>query len=186
MRKLIGLLLAVFILCGCKADNGEISAVMDLRTRLHKCQGCSFSAAVTADYNTMVYQFTVDCVVNPQGDITFTVRNPESISGITGMIDGQGGKLTFDDHMLAFDTLADGQISPVSAPWVMMKTLIGGYISAAGMDGEQIRGIFHDSYREQALELDIWFDESILPKRCEILWQGRRVLSLDVDNFVIL
>ena len=186
MRKLIGLLLSLFLLCGCKADNRDVSTVMDLRTRLQKCQSCSFSATVTADYNTMVYKFTVDCVVNSEGDLTFTVMNPESISGITGVIGGKGGKLTFDGQMLAFDTLADGQISPVSAPWVMMKTLTGGYISAAGRDGEQIRGIFNDSYREQALELDIWFDESVLPKHCEILWQGRRVLSLDVDNFVIL
>ena len=110
MRKLIGLLLSLFLLCGCKADNRDVSTVMDLRTRLQKCQSCSFSATVTADYNTMVYKFTVDCVVNSEGDLTFTVMNPESISGITGVIGGKGGKLTFDGQMLAFDTLADGQI----------------------------------------------------------------------------
>lgn len=186
MKRLIGLIVVVLMLFGCKADNRELSAVMDFRSQLQQGQGCSFTAKITADYGSNIYQFTLDCKLDGEGDFVFTVVDPDSISGISGQIDGQGGKLTFDDQMLAFDTLADGQISPVSAPWVMTKTLTGGYIAAAGKNGDDIYAVMNDSYREQALELDIWFDSSMLPKHCEILWQGRRVLSLDVENFVIL
>ena len=43
-----------------------------------------------------------------------------------------------------------------------------------------------DSYRDDALHLDIWFDEQDLPKHAEVLWADRRILSLEVANFKIL
>jgi len=36
-----------------------------------------------------------------------------TISGITGSLSQNGGKLTFDDKALAFDVMADGLVSPV-------------------------------------------------------------------------
>ena len=186
MKRLVSLVVVVFMLCGCQADNSELSAVMDFRNRLQQSKGCNFTAKISADYGSVVYQFTLDCEADQSGNLTFHVIAPDSISGISGQIDGLGGKMTFDDKMLAFDTMADGQVTPVSAPWVMVKTLLGGYITAAGRDKEDIRAVMNDSYREQALEVDVWFDSSVLPKHCEILWQGRRVLSLDVEKFVIL
>lgn len=186
MKKIVSLIIVVFLLCGCHADNSELSAVMDFRSRLQQGKGCSFTAKISADYGSVVYQFVLDCVTDESGNLSFSVVSPESISGISGKIDGQGGKMTFDDKMLAFDTIADGQVTPVSAPWVMMKTLFSGYISSAGKDREDIHAVMNDSYREQALEVDVWFDTTVCPKHCEILWQGRRVLSLDVEKFVIL
>ena len=46
--------------------------------------------------------------------------------------------------------------------------------------------IIHDSYEEDSLQLDIWLDTEGLPVSAEILWQGRRILSLCVNNFVFV
>ena len=118
--------------------------------------------------------------------MTFTVKEPESIAGITGSVSAQGGKLTFDDTALAFDLLAEGQVTPVTAPWLLVKTLRGGYVTSCGMEEEKLRVSIDDSYREDALRLDIWFDNNNVPNHAEILWANRRILSLEITSFEIL
>ena len=83
------------------------------------------------------------------------------------------------------ETVAD-QLSPVSAPWVFLKTLRSGYLTAAGEDGELLRLTIDDSYEEDALRLDIWLDPNHQPNHADILYEGRRILSLQVENFQIL
>ena len=82
--------------------------------------------------------------------------------------------------------LADGQLTPVAAPWVLTKTLRSGYLTSCGADGEYLRLAIDDSYEEDALHLDIWLGSEDLPVRGEVLWQGRRILSLQIKNFTFL
>ena len=42
-----------------------------------------------------------------------------------------------------------------------------------------------DSYEEDALHMDIWLNAENVPVRGEILYDDRRILSLDVKNFAI-
>ena len=118
--------------------------------------------------------------------MTFTVTKPETIAGITGSISAAGGKLTFDDQAIAFDLLAEGQLSPIAAPWVFIKALRSGYLTSSGNDGEYLRLTVDDSYADDAMHLDIWLGQGDLPVRAEILWKGRRLLSMDVGNFHFL
>lgn len=148
-------------------------------------QQCSFDAEITADYGDKLHQFAVSCQGDNNGDLIFLVNQPETISGITGKLTDSGGKLTFDETALQFDTMADDQITPVSAPWIFLKTLRSGNLTSAGMEGDLLRLSIDDSYEEDALHLDIWLDEEDMPKRAEILYAGRRILSLDVKNFQI-
>ena len=160
--------------------------VLALRSKLLQAAGCSFTAVITADYGKQISQFTLDCKADPKGNVAFTVAQPETISGITGLVSGEGGKLTFDDQVLAFELLADGQLSPVSAPWIFVKTLRGGYITSVGMDGDNLRSAIDDSYADDALQLDIWHGDGDLPIRADILWDSRRILSMEIKNFQIL
>ena len=102
------------------------------------------------------------------------------------MIDGDGGQLTFDDSVLAFELLADGLLTPVSAPWLLYKTLTGGYFQTAVQEGDLLHLQIHDSYADHALLLDIWLGDADLPVRADVLYQNRRILTLDVENFQIL
>ena len=186
MKRLLALCLTFLLLTGCAGENRELGRVMEVRQALQKSNGCSFLAEITADYKDEVYEFELECSTDNQGNLTFYVVSPETIQGISGRIDEEGGKLTFDDTVLSFPMLADDLITPVSAPWVFVKTLRSGYITSAGKDGEDIHAVINDSYEEQALQLDIWFDTENKPKRCEILWQGRRILSMNVDNYILI
>lgn len=159
---------------------------MSFRASLLSGMGCSFQTVITADYQGELYQFTLDCRCDEQGTLRFTVMEPETISGISGVISGDGGKLTFDnEHALAFGNLVDDQLPPVTAPWLLVKTLRGGYVTSCGTEDGMMRASIDDSYEDDALRLDVWFLEDI-PKRAEILWDNRRILSLEVTNFEIL
>lgn len=185
MKRVFAAVLAVLMLAGCGLENGELDRAMKLRAEL-LAAGCSFDAEITADYGDKIYTFSLTCQGNSAGDVTFEVTAPESIAGITGRITDEGGFLTFDDAALAFPLLADEQISPVSGPWILLKTLRGGYVTACGTEGEGLRLSVDDSYEEDALHLDIWLDGNDLPTRAEILWDGRRIVTVAVENFRIL
>ena len=178
-------LFLILMLSGCSARNQSIDRAMNMRQQLQNT-GCTFDCAVSADYGNVVHTFTMRCTADTQGAVTFEVTSPESISGITGTISQNKGKLTFDGNALAFDLLADGQLSPVSAPWVLIHTLRGGYLaSCAEIEGGMLLSI-DDSYETDPLRLDIRMDEEGKPCTAEILWQGRRILSMEVDNFTFV
>ena len=186
LKTLICLLLCAVLLSGCAGKTDLSDRAIALRSKLQAAEGCTFDAAVTADYGDQTYTFAMGCRVDAHGNLYFTVKEPQSISGITGLFNRSGGKLTFDNHMLAFPMLADGQVTPVSAPWLLYKTLTGGYFHTAVQEGELLHLQIHDSYEDQALHLDIWLGEEDMPVRAEVLYQNRRILTLDVENFRIL
>lgn len=184
--KRVALLLAALLLTGCGVHNGELDKAMELRAKLLAAQGCSFEAVVTAEYSDKTYTFTVEYQSDSQGNVTFTVKEPETIEGITGSISAEGGKLTFDDKALAFELLADGQVTPVSAGYLLVKTLRSGYVRGCGKDGDNIRLMIDDSYQEDALRLDIRLNGENVPVSAEILYKDRRFLSLDIKKFRLL
>ena len=157
---------------------------MALRTRLLASDVC-FDADITADYGDEIYTFSMNCKADQQGNLTFTVTQPESIAGITGTVSAGGGKLTFDDQALSFALMADGQLTPVAAPWILLRTLRSGYLTSCGAEGEHLRLAIDDSYQEDALHLDIWLDKEDIPQRAEIVYDGKRILSLIVKSFAI-
>lgn len=185
MKRIFALILSMLLLCGCSGTAEQMDRAMALRGKIQQKE-VAFAVALTADYGDKIHTFSMECRGDIQGNMKFTVLQPQSIAGITGVIAKDSGKLTFDDQVLAFDVLADGLISPVSGPWVLLETLRSGYLTSCAMEGEQLRLAIDDSYQEKALHLDVWLDSADLPKRCEIYWQGRRLLSMDVSNFTFL
>lgn len=182
MKRLIVIILLLCLLCGCSEHSGNMDRAMALRGKLQQKE-VSFSVEITADYGDKRHTFSMDCRADVKGNLEFTVTQPENISGITGKISQNSGKLTFDDQILAFDILADGLISPVSGPWVLMETLRGGYLTSCSQDGEYLRVAIDDSYAEKALHLEVWLDSEDTPQGGEIYWQGRRLLSMNIKNF---
>lgn len=185
MKKFGVLVILLLLLTGCSNASKEIERGMALRSKLLQASSCTFDAEITADYGDKVYTFAMSCQGDPKGNLTFTVTAPETIAGITGKISSEGGRLTFDDTALQFDLMADEQVTPVSGPWIFLKTLRSGYLTSACTEDEQLRLSIDDSYEDDALHLDIWLDAGDIPTRAEILYDGRRILTLTVKNFGI-
>ena len=163
-----------------------MDAALQLRSVVNRAQGYEFDATIEADYGDQTYTFELNCASGADGLMRFSVISPESIRGISGKIHEDGGTIIFDDVALAFPALPDGQLSPVSAPWIFMKTLQSGFMRAAGKDGELLRVIIDDNYEDNALSAHIWLNSENLPVYGEIYWQGRRILHITVENFQIL
>ena len=182
MKRIAYILCLIVLLTGCSTKDGNMERALKLRSDLLS-NGAAFDAVITADYGDKLYSFEAACTFDSQGTLTFTVIKPDSIAGIIGTVSRNGGKLTFADQALAFPMLADGQVTPVSAPWVLINTLRSGYLTSCGKAGDGLRISLDDSYHDDALHLDIWLDSTDMPVRGEILWQGRRILSIEVKNF---
>ncbi len=185
MKRILALLCLAVLLTGCGKTDDSLNRAMSLRTKILQ-KTVSFDAEITADYGDRLHTFAMTCQADNQGNLSFTVTQPQSISGITGTVSTAGGKLTFDNHALAFGLMADGLISPVSGPWVLLKTLRSGYLTSCTKEGEYLRLAIDDSYAADALHLDIWLGQQDLPVRADVLWQGRRLLSIAVKNFTLV
>ncbi len=187
-RKLLTLALALTLtlFAGCGETASALERAMTFRAKLLAAAGCTFDAEVIADYGDKSHSFSLSCQADENGNLTFTVTAPETLAGITGTVSASGGELTFQDKALAFDLLADGQISPVSGPWLLLTTLRSGYLTSCGGSGEGLRLSIDDSYREDALSMEILTDGTDQPTQADIVWQGRRIVSLRIKNFTLL
>lgn len=185
MKKWAIWLVALVMLTGCSGKNKALERGLSLRTRLLQGESCTFSLEITADNGEQICTFCMDCQADSKGNVSFTVTAPESIAGIGGSLSSEGGKLTFGDTVLDLGTLAQGRITPISAPWLLIKTLRGGCITAAGEEGGLLRLSVDDSYADDSLQLEIWCDDADLPVKAEVVWEDRRILSLVIQNFTI-
>ena len=184
MKKLAALMLMLAILTGCTKTKDMLDKAMTLRADLLACESCTFDAAITADYGDEIHTFGMQCMGDNDGNLEFAVTAPEPIAGITGIISAGEGKLTFDDQGVAFPLLAEGQVIPISGPWILMKTLMGGYVTACNEEEGLIHLMVNDSYADDALELEIWLDGKT-PVQAEVGYDGRRILTMDIENFQI-
>ncbi len=181
MKKLAVLLFVVMFFSGCRSSEGNMNAALALRQKVS--ENCTFDGIITADYGDLLHSFSVSCRYEKNGKLHFTVNSPESIAGISGYFDSNGGNLTFSDQVLAFPLLAEGQLSPVSAPWLFLKTLRGGYVVSSSAEDNLTRISIDESYEENVLRADIWIDQNEIPVQCDFLWKGRRILSMEIENF---
>ena len=186
MKKFAALLVTLVIFAGCTGKGNEMERAMGLRAALLGSEGCTFTAHLCADYGEELHEFTLYCEGKNDGDLGFRVEAPESIQGITGRFRGQKGELTFAEGAVAFPLLADDQVTPVSGPWILLKTLLSGYLTACNQEADHLHLTISDSYEEDALQLEIWLDGQDLPVQAEIIYGGRRILTMEIENFQIL
>lgn len=185
MRRMVCVLLCLVLLTGCSGKRDELDRFMELRGTLLGNSGCSFDVVITADYGDKTQEFRLSCQGSSGGELTFTVAEPETIAGISGKIGETGGELTFADTALSFPLLADGELSPISAPWILLRTLRSGCVTACTTEGDLLRVSADDSYENDALHLDIWLRSDDTPVRAEITWKNMRILTLEIENFTI-
>lgn len=177
--------LILLLLPGCKAAGGDtMDQALAFRAKLQGAEGCSFRSEITADYRDEVFTFTLSCTADQAGGISFQVEAPESIAGISGRVDGETGKVTFDGTALAFGPLADGQLSPLATPHVLVRSWRTGYITACGLDGEELRMTVDASFEENPITIDTWLDgETKRPVYAEVCYNGLRLLTAVLSDF---
>ena len=181
MKKCLPLLL-VFLL-GCSGADADLEAALELRSRCLAASSVTFGAEVRADYITQIEEFSLACSLDREGNMTFQVLEPEEIADVGGTVAGEG-TVEFEGTVLAFPLMAEGRLSPLSGPWVLMRAIRTGAIVAVGREGELLHLTIDDSYADNALTVDIWLEDGEI-EEAEIAWEGRRCLTMTVDDFSI-
>lgn len=183
MKRLLCVLLCAIFISGCAMQSNTMDNALTARTQLQKSNGCTFKARITADYGEEIHQFTMACQWDTSGKMEFEILQPDSICGITGHLSASDALLTFDDTVLAFSPLADGQIAPVVSPWLVLHSLSGGYLSATSDTADGYLLYIDDVYMGETLQVQISMDAENLPVAAEIYWQSRRILTVHLDGF---
>lgn len=184
-RLLVLLLMVALVFTGCTDNTDGMDDFISLRNQVLKSK-CSFETSVITDYGDAETKYSMVCNADNLGDMSLIVSYPQSISGISCSITGGKGQLTFDDQAVAFEMIADGQITPVSAPWLFFKALRGGYASSCSRDDSGTMVSVDDSFGDVAYSVDIWLNDAFLPKAAEIIWNGKRIVSMEINSFIIV
>ena len=165
LRKKFALLLTLIsiFLTGCAAKS-PAQQPLTFRTALLEAGGCSFTAAVTADYGETTADFTLDASFAPDTGASLTVTAPETIAGITAHVKDSTADVSFDD----------------TQSWA------GAYIDSTGTEDGLLRATYRLGYDKQELVVDTWFtEEPFTPQYAEISADGRMVLSIRISNFAM-
>ena len=157
---------------------------LTFRTALLQSGGCSFTAAITADYGESAASFTLDCVFSPETGASVTVTEPESIAGIQAQVKDTAASVSYDGMQLGLGSLANGNLAPLAAPYVLGQCWAGEYIDSTGTEDGLLRTTYRMGYEEKELVVDTWFSqEPLTPVRAELSFEGRMVLRADISAF---
>ena len=182
MRRLTLLLLCLCFLTACKGEESALSRANVFRAELLSKGGCSFTAKIQADYEQEIYDFTLACHGNSQGDMTLEVLAPETIAGITATVDAVSGKLSYEGLALGFPLMAQGQISPVSAPAQLLRCWLEAFVLSAGDQGELYRASFEKKLSNNVLLADTYFENGI-PISADLWYNNTKILHMDILDF---
>lgn len=186
MKRIIIVCFCLFCLVGCGKTQEQMDRALGFRQNFLKQAGCRFDCRLTADYGDILYQFSLSCEVEDKGVVAFCVTQPETIAGISGTISGSGGNIVFDDTVLGFPILSESLPTPLSTPWLFITALRSGYIRSCDVNDGAMSLTVADTYEDDAIVLHITFSESDEPLNCEVIWQGRRILSMEIISFSYL
>ena len=180
MKRILPLFLVFLV--GCSGPDPAMEEALALRSRCLASESVRFQAEIRADYITGYEEFALDCETVPDGAVSFRVISPEEVADISGTVRQDAGTVEFDGAVLAYPLMAQGRLSPLSGPWVVMKAIRSGCIIAAGQEGELTRVTIDDSYGANALTVDLWLEDGQVTQ-AEVAWEGLRCLTMTFDDF---
>lgn len=185
MKRWITVFLIPAMLIGCTPKSRYVDQFDTFRQTLLESSKVAFTAEITADYGEEFYSYVVACTGNESGDLSFEILEPDSISGIQGVVSGDSGHLTFDDHILAFKTITNNRLTPVTSPWIFLKALRSGYITSCGTIDEGYLAVIQDTFFDDTLTLEISFCDD-KPTGAEIYWNHTRVIRMFIRDFHLM
>lgn len=186
MKRIVALLMVFLFLGGCGSAPKPIDKAMLLRTKLLQSNGCDFKAIITADYFDKLQVFKLHCRCDAGGNLKFEVLEPSTISGVTGEVNAQNGKLTFDENALLFPLMAENRISPVSAPWIVLEAFRSGYIRGCTETDDTLTTHIDDTLAQNTLQVILLsnLEEKLIS--AEIFYHERRILTVQIEDFAFL
>ena len=168
------------LLCACNNKaNDPLQAAMDYRTALLGHGGCAFELEARADTGELLWELTLACALDASGGGTVTVLAPESIAGISAVVEDGGASLRYEELALGLGTLPGTELSPAQAPGRLVRAWAEAWITSAGAEGEGVLACYEDG----DLAVRTWFDAGKTPLQAELAVDGQVYFSGEIKNF---
>ena len=79
-----------------------------------------------------------------------------------------------------------GCLSPIFAPWFLLDAIEGGFIHSVSEHKEGYCVTYRDSFQDETLMIEVFLTKDDVPIKCEIYLGERRILLLEIRNFVFV
>lgn len=178
------MMLLCLLLSACSGTEDQMQEALQFRTSLLGAQSCLFTAEVTAQGASEVFECTLQCAVTSDGTATVTVMAPEEVAGITATVTDDGTEVAFENVHLDFGELS-GSVSPMGMPGLLYAAWTRGYIAAAGRENDGTLARYLVGTGKEERQVDTWFDAAGVPVACEVIENGSVVAQCELRDWTL-
>ena len=157
MKRVIApVLMITLLLAACGGGAVLEERVEARRDALAAAERISFTAEVTADLGSEVFESTLACTATPEG-VTMEVISPELIAGVTATATAGAGETAMEYGSVQLLVGATDAPGPFSALPLLCEALRTGHVIRAWSEDGLVAAEF---YAGDERGLTVWFDES--------------------------
>ena len=137
----------------------------------------------------MLWEAKLSCMCEPDGKSTVEVLEPETIAGIRAVLDGDGGRIEYEDICLNAGTLGSQHLSPAACLPGIISALRDGWLLEENREKWKeipcVRMTFdQDGGHDGKIVSTIWLkEEDGTPLRGEISTDGKKILTAEFTEF---
>ena len=174
------LMMTLCLLCACGGkEKDPLQVPMDFRTELLARGGCAFELAARSEAGDRLWELELACALDPEGRGTVTVLAPESIAGISAVLEDGKNSLRYGELSLGLGTLPGTELAPAAAPGALVRAWARDWIASAGPEEDGLLVC----YGEGPNTVRTRFDSGGVPLRAELLTDGRARFTAEIRNF---
>lgn len=181
--KIVGLILLLLFLCGCKKD----TRMEELQKEYRMISAVQLSAEVVCHLPAENRSFTVECHYDKEQGATTGITAPDEVKGISATVSGEDLTVTYDGTILSAGELSD--VCPANCLPYLLYAVSEGYVSEWGTETIEDRECLRVSYDTTAKSSEkilctVWFDgEKRTPCYAEFSISDRVILSARILSF---
>lgn len=186
--KAVPLMISLLLLAGCGGGGETVSSealALAIQKDLGAMTSCSCQVALSADYETRVFDYVLDVAYDVSG-ADLTIVEPEIARGVTAHIQSGQTQLVYDGFSLDAGPLTADGLSPVEAVPAFYRAISEGYIAAVDAVGETLTVTYRDGESQPGVGLEtvVTFDaKTKTPLWGELFFDGARIVTAQVKDF---
>lgn len=184
MKRIIGVLACILLLCGCAAENTD-TRTEDLQAKYAAMAGCEATVDVWSAGRDETAHYRLK--LEKSGDESrVTVLEPEELAGVSAVVSGDALSLAYDGAVLSAGA-APG-LCAVNAADMALRAAATGYVTERSRerydDTDALRLCFETELCGETLYVTIYFDASDAPLYAEIERDGEILQYLEFTDFI--
>ena len=186
--RALPLMMSLLLLTGCggRGEKTGEDLALELQQEFARMTACSCQVALTADYETRVFDYVLDVVYDQTGGARLTIVEPEIAQGVAASIQNGQTQLVYDGFSLDAGPLTLDGLSPMETVPTFYRAITEGYIAGVDLAGETVEVTYRDPETAPGVGLEtvVVFDaREHKPLTGELFYDGQRIVAVTVKDF---